>query len=571
MIVRVHENGQDMGGLVRYLTGPGKANEHANQHVLAASGTLAAEFAGTDWDQQKNADLARMLDGAWRQTRREQNLPLVATGDDAGRGAARAEHVFHVSLSLGADQGKLSDEQWAQIAGEYVDAMDFAGPKTAASGRSECQWTAVHHGLSKNGGDHIHIAVCLVREDLTRAQVFQSKKRSRTATDEIEKRHGLRPVKDSPKEQGLPGFNAAEAERAVRQGDAEVGKLQITRRLRAAVAVSATEKQFVDSARLAGVMVRPRFAASSTDQVTGYSAALRPPPGERAIWYAPSKLDRNLGLGQLRAAWGADTKGADDAGREATATWRATKSAGSSPTATGRSMPALPPETAAQLSDLTARLSKVDVGDRAAWKAAARDASQVFARWSVEVEGSQPGVLAAASESLARSAQPDSDQRGVNAHPGLAARHISLMVRATSKSSGGGWLAIMSQLDRLTQAIEDANIARGELVAVQRIGQGTGVDLVATRAALVRAAEQTPATPADVDESVAAAETRGPVNERPAEGEAEEDAARQAIREASQSFPASTRRSIGAGTRPPSEPQTPATRRERTREDELER
>ena len=32
--------GSNMHSLVRYLTGPGRANEHSNQHLVAASGTL---------------------------------------------------------------------------------------------------------------------------------------------------------------------------------------------------------------------------------------------------------------------------------------------------------------------------------------------------------------------------------------------------------------------------------------------------------------------------------------------------------------------------------------------------
>jgi hypothetical protein len=56
--------------------------------------------------------------------------------------------------------------------------------------------------------------------------------------------------------------------------------------------------------------------------------------------------------------------------------------------------------------------------------------------------------------------------------------------------------------------------------------------------------------------------------------ETEEDAARRAIREAAgQMFPTTLRQSFGSGgsSRPPSEPQTPATRKQRAREDELER
>ncbi len=144
---------------MRYLTGRGRLNEHVDQRVVAASGTLGVEFAGTDWDAAKNGDLARLVDGAWRQVRRQQDLPLHPGEGDAGWGPASAEHVFHVSMSLAGDEGKLTDERWAAVAAEYVDAMGFAGPKTAAGGRAGCQWVAINHGQSTGGGDHIHIAV----------------------------------------------------------------------------------------------------------------------------------------------------------------------------------------------------------------------------------------------------------------------------------------------------------------------------------------------------------------------------------------------------------------------------
>lgn len=178
-------------------------------------------------------------------------------------------------------------------------------------------------------------------------------------------------------------------------------------------------------------------------------------------------------MGQLRGRWGADPQGADEAGRAAVAIWRATQVAEH---ADGRapSMRALSPGTAAQLAAVTAGLSKIAVTDRGGWQAAAREASHVFARWSLDVEGRRPGPLAAASDALARPAQPDRDQRGPTPHRGLAARHIGLLARATSTSPATGWLAVMTQLDRVTQAVEDAHAARSELVAAQRIGRGTG-------------------------------------------------------------------------------------------------
>jgi hypothetical protein len=50
--------------------------------------------------------------------------------------------------------------------------MEFAGPDT---GKADCRWVAVRHGLSTNGNDHIHIAVSLVREDRTKASVHNDR------------------------------------------------------------------------------------------------------------------------------------------------------------------------------------------------------------------------------------------------------------------------------------------------------------------------------------------------------------------------------------------------------------
>ena len=69
-------------------------------------------------------------------------------------------HVWHCSLSLRAEEGQLSDERWAAIAGDFVEGMGF----TEASGRAACRWVAVRHGLSTAGNDHVHLVVDLVRE-----------------------------------------------------------------------------------------------------------------------------------------------------------------------------------------------------------------------------------------------------------------------------------------------------------------------------------------------------------------------------------------------------------------------
>lgn len=53
----------------------------------------------------------------------------------------------------------------------FVVEMGFIDDK---NGLADCAWLAVHHGSSKDGNDHVHIAVNLVREDGRRADIHQS-------------------------------------------------------------------------------------------------------------------------------------------------------------------------------------------------------------------------------------------------------------------------------------------------------------------------------------------------------------------------------------------------------------
>src|SRR3546814_8625748 len=47
-----------------------------------------------------------------------------------------AADVWHCSLSLRADEGQLSDEQWGTIAQQFVDRMGL----TEESGKAPCRW-----------------------------------------------------------------------------------------------------------------------------------------------------------------------------------------------------------------------------------------------------------------------------------------------------------------------------------------------------------------------------------------------------------------------------------------------
>ena len=230
--------------------------------------------------------------------------------------------MWHCSLSLRADEGRLPDEKWARIATEFMDTMGF----TEESGRSAARWVALHHGLSRDGNDHIHIAASLVREDGTKVDTYRDWPRTQDACRELERRHGLLVVvgrddgrgRDRSTQRGEL-FTAARAadvpqggvKQATRDGVIEPASARLERIVRACSTAAATEADFVHAVRREGVLIRPRYGAGDTSDVIGYSVALQPPPGtsgsaqtpHKTIWYGGGKLAKDLTLPRLRRCW----------------------------------------------------------------------------------------------------------------------------------------------------------------------------------------------------------------------------------------------------------------------------
>ena len=172
-------------GLMTYLVKEGRANEHTEQHLVAGDHAIMARHGYAVLDVAAAREIGIALD-----------TPRLAYGVDVTR-QARIEDpqtgelhtervpadVWHCSLSLHADEGQLSDEQWGTIAQQFVDRMGF----TEESGKAACRWVAVRHGLSKNGNDHVHIAVSLVRALKRRRSLSLQRESSAEKTAEISK------------------------------------------------------------------------------------------------------------------------------------------------------------------------------------------------------------------------------------------------------------------------------------------------------------------------------------------------------------------------------------------------
>lgn len=487
MIAHVCPRGKSMPGLMRYLYGPGKDGRevHTDQHMIASSGSLTAEWTGP-LSPAEAAMLGRGLEDSWREQHAEQRGLVGAgnrggvstaslTADGTSRDAER-EHVYHVALSLKAGES-FTDEQWASVAGDFVQGMGFTtGPQDTAGS----SWVAVRHGLSENGNDHIHVAINLVRQDGHRAQLPSNDYRA--ANDvrrQIEERRDfVAPLHDRDQDvnQGLslPAYTQREAadarELAGARGHAVPDRVVLQRHVRAAAEAAETEAGFINAVcaddRIE--MEAARWSPGGRDTVTGYRVRL-----DEGRWFTATQLAPDLTLQKLRPGWqwSETTESRAQAGQM----WRE-----ETPLQAVQLPQSAPTELAQAVDHLemwNTNLEQLDPSDRAAWKREVAHAAGVMSTLAgvPEVNGDHLGATA---DQLARWGLPD---RAARAHQGnatdayrygpsraeMAARHVALAARASGPDSRRGWAAVLQQMQRTVRAVYQAQTARGELVAAQ--------------------------------------------------------------------------------------------------------
>ncbi len=504
--------GNRMAGLLTYLTGPGRANEHTEPHLVAGDEAMMAWHDDNELGRDSALAIARHLD----RPRKAYDVEV------------KGGHVWHCSLSLRADEGALTDEQWGAIARDFITAMEFDDNEGT---KAPCRWVAVRHGVSKNGNDHIHIAVNLVREDGTKASTHHDFRRAQTAARALEAKYGLEELESVRAERSTRGYNPAEREAQARararakyertrtkQGTempawehlegadrqariaselrTDQPRYLLALKVRGCATAAQDEAEFVRRLRREGLIVRPRYADGRTDVITGYSVAQRPEAGERPIWYGGGQLARDLALPRLRDGWPDTPTGATEAAAE----WTAAKR-GRRVVAPGRETAEPDPELwdrrNEELRALVDRLRGVDVDDRDTWATVARQTAGALAAWSNAVEET-PGDLAAAAEALSRSAQ--THQRTVRPHKaGTVAISGAAMLLASAARGGQGTVAqavMVRQLLRLTQAVYDASVAAGQARQARLLAEDTRARLVRLREALPAPAAVATAAPA---------------------------------------------------------------------------
>ena len=284
MITKV-VHGWRPSGLIRYVLGPGRAQEHVNPRVIAAwDGRDAA------WQPARAAD-GRLVLGPLITA---LEAPAIAAGlPTTTSGAGKRGYVWHCSARVAAADRSLTDGEWAGIARELLHGAGIAETGDGGGPR----WVAVRHA-----DDHIHIAVVLVRQDdCRRIWPRHDYTRLRVAAREIERRYGLT-VTAPADGTAARAPSRAELEKATRQGTAPA-RVELRRAVRRAAIAAHDVDSFVLVLGAAGYRVQVRRGPSG--DALGYAVAR---PGDRTaagewVFYSGSRLAPDLSLPALQRRW----------------------------------------------------------------------------------------------------------------------------------------------------------------------------------------------------------------------------------------------------------------------------
>jgi hypothetical protein len=308
LIGQVLARGTSVRGLLYYLFTEGQAGEkgleaaHTDPRVVAS------------WDGRPEAVEPPVCAGGNRDFGAlvsRLNEPVALLGFTKAE-LRRVKPVYHLTIAAAKDQqtGRmldrhLSDEQWADIAAEYMDRIGLA-PRGVATG---VRWVAVRHAE-----DHVHVVATLARQDGRRPRLSNDRYRSMEASRFVEAKYGLIATTGNGRT-GAPQTSRAEtrkhqatAQRRQAQGkpgpvapDREV----LRRQVRTVAAGASSLPEFLARLRGDGLLVRERMSERNPGEVTGYAVALpdRYDTGGQPIFFGGGKLAPDLSLPRLERRW----------------------------------------------------------------------------------------------------------------------------------------------------------------------------------------------------------------------------------------------------------------------------
>ncbi|QMU74601.1 mobilization protein [Streptacidiphilus sp. PB12-B1b] len=277
MIAAIKDPGSKTRGLLAYLYGPGRQDEHLDPHIVAGFAMLAVPDPGRD-QHATLTQLARYLDEPVRLRNSELGQKIT-------------DHVWHCPVRAAPEDRYLSDAEWGEIAERIVRAAGIAPEGDDLA----CRWIAVRHA-----DDHIHILATTVREDGRRPKLHKSGERAGAECREIERNYGLRQL-------GTGDGTAAkrptqgEMHKAKRLGWQQPAREWLDERIRAAIPHAADIEELFAYLQAEGIEVKLRSLPSG--DLAGYSAAR---PGDlkkdgQPNYIPGSKIAPDLSFPQLKA------------------------------------------------------------------------------------------------------------------------------------------------------------------------------------------------------------------------------------------------------------------------------
>ncbi len=514
------QRGTRTRGLVEYLFGPGRTEEHTNQRIVAA---WEPAWEGiTHPDEVQRALLTAEVDAPVKR------MPEVAKP---------AEHVYHVSISNHGEDRNLSDEEWATVARAVADKLGLSGTDTQEGAR----WFAVHHGAASGDRDHIHFVATLVREDGRGIYLNKDKLALREVAKEMQARFGLEvrtrepgagvrelsrpelaatlqageqqePVAPSRHSGEQPNRGGEEGVAPEPVAPVEVPRRRLERAVRAAASAASTEAQWLARLGELGVEVAPRWARGG-DRVVGYRVALPDAPtqqdGSKAVWFGGGKLAHDLTLPALRAGWTRDG--------DPVAAWRRVSipaptpapapAAGPVVVGQGHDHTAAPTSTGPGPEDLGTRFAaagstlrgagvtaRLVGGDGAEVARAARDTAGLLAAFAEHAPPADQRRLVAASAHLARAGQVEHGQpRGARSPLSTGFAQVAATVLTAASGGTASTAVLLAQVARLTRTVAELHAVQHRVAAARDTARAA--DLLASYTARTA---RTPVAPTPV-------------------------------------------------------------------------
>jgi hypothetical protein len=470
MIGQVLPRGTSVRGLLYYLFTEGLAGEKGLESAHADARVIAG------WDD--TADLAGLQPPVCEGGRRDFRAlvsrltePVLTLGLEPNE-LKKYKPVYHLTVAAAKDPAtgqlldrRLPDEQWADIAREYLDRMGLA-PRGDDSG---VRWVAVRHAE-----DHIHVVATLARQDGRRPRLFNDRYRAMEASRFLEVKYGLTATAATGRT-GAPVTSRAENRKHQatarrrqaegRPGPAAPDREVLRQQVRTAAAGAANLTEFLARLRSDGLLVRERMSERNPGEVTGYAVALpdRYDTRGQPIFFGGGKLAPDLTLPQLLRRWQhtGPTDAHDPAGHHsATSAGRSPASAGGRGGVGADRFGLTPGErlriwqqatiAAAQAAEHITATAVTDPSE------AAQAASDFLAAAGRVAEGRRGGPLTeaagvydgAARELFGRTPLPSTAGRGLR-----DAGRLLLMAQVAKPSELSQLLALLAQLTALADAV----------------------------------------------------------------------------------------------------------------------